>query len=196
MVPYYSQRVPVGEWNASGFSSAQEASYWSERGCGIACLRMVVDACRAARGLGPGPNQGMMISRGLELGAYSEKGWIHAGLVSLARDLAIRGESIRSADLDGLSSHVVQGRLCIASVTVGFEGGTSTKGGGIVARGGHLVVVFGIETTAAGVEKFLVHHPSSEQSYEWRAHWVGRAPFEASFSGSFMSFHHEPVQVQ
>ena len=106
-VPYYSQVAtpelafqifshemsPLDDpnWKETGTQMQEEYAYWVERSCGIACVKMCVEA------LG-GPRLSMMewIRRGLAIGGYLEKvengtrvelGWIHRALADLILNL-------------------------------------------------------------------------------------------------------------
>ena len=187
-VPFYSQRIPTGQGAEFGFGSEAEAEYWTARGCGIACLRMVIDGFRRIRRLKPMARQGELIRQGLDIGAYCEKGWIHSGLVRLARNAGLDGRCFRNAGVDDIVRELVLGRPCIASVTAGFDGGEPDWQGHPTRRGGHLVVVIGIVNEESKVSAFIVNHPSSDSKYEWEQRAVDLNLFCRSFAGLFMSF--------
>lgn len=186
-IPFYSQRVDLRTALADGFASVGEAEHWIERGCGIACLRMIVDGFRARCGLSSTVRQGEMIHQGLDLGAYCDRGWIHAGLVKLAGLHHLGGACFRGATIDDLVRELRCGHPCIASISVGFEGGLVDEGGRPRRPGGHLAVVLGfLGSNAEG--GLVVNHPSSDPNYEWERRQIDRSAFAASFAGAFMSF--------
>lgn len=91
-VPFYTQRTI--DYLAEGFLSEEDALYWQTRGCGIASLRMIIDAIRTFQRKELIEPQGTIIYKGLERHAYVEElGWIHGGLVDLAKDYDVVGES-------------------------------------------------------------------------------------------------------
>lgn len=110
--------------------SATEREHWGNRACGLACMRTVLDYYDL-----PVPPQVDMLKRGLELGAYSERGWIHAGLLTLARELGLDGVTGRVSDIEQLSNLAAAGIATIVSSTLHFP----TDG----QRGGHLVAFAG-----------------------------------------------------
>lgn len=67
-VTHYSQYLDVTD------------ELWQPRGCGVACLKMLLDS-RGART----PSLDEMIAQGCAIGAHGEYGWKHDGLVALAR---------------------------------------------------------------------------------------------------------------
>jgi hypothetical protein len=186
--------VDVESGDLQGFQSIEDAQFWQERGCGIACLRMVLDGFRKQHGhQASGTKYGDLVYRGLEAGAYCERGWIHAGLVKLASEYGIVGKTFRRPlfgcpDAAALLNEIRMNRPCIASVTVGFEGGQLNRDGTVISPGGHLVVVLGFEGNDPKPERILVHHPSSWKEYNWESRWIDFQRFEASSTGSFMSF--------
>lgn len=184
-VPFFSQRLHKGNYREEGFNTLAEARYWSDRICGLACLKMVLKTFRPDLDV----TLKQLLDKGLELGAYKERaGWIHQGLVDIAAFFNVRGsrESI-GRDIDKIGGHVAKGRLVLPSVTVGFEAGKEyeEEDGSVyvMPRGGHLVVVFGTEISEEGkAEKFKLHHPSSWETYEWPNYEVDRPTFSNSFS--------------
>jgi hypothetical protein len=184
-IPFYSQRVD--SWTVDGFIADEEAKYWQQRGCGIACLRMVLDGVLRTRGARLETSYASLISEGLALGAYCDRGWIHARLVRLAEEYGVQGTAFRSTTTSSIVAELDKDRPCIASVTVKFEGGQIDASGRPLRRGGHLAVLFGYAQEADRVTAFLVNHPSAGSS-NWERRWISIEQFEASFSGGLMSF--------
>mgnify|MGYP001603265812 CR=1 FL=1 len=183
-VPFFSQRVDDANYKQEGFSSLKEAVYWSERICGIACVKMVVKAFMPEKDV----RLNDLLDRGLEAVAYREDvGWIHQGLIDLARLFGLNGgrKSV-GENIEKIGEYVINHKVVIASVTVGFEAGKEYKkeDGSYykMQKGGHLVVVFGVEVENGKVKNLLLHHPSSWQSYEWHHHKISREDFLGSFS--------------
>jgi len=183
-IPFYSQRVASEGYHRDGFESPEDALIWQERGCGIACLRMVVDGFRTARHEFLGPNYADLVRRGLETHAYCERGWVHAGLVRLAHELGIEGKSFQRSTSAKLARELSADRPCIASVTVCFDRGPAMSR----PRGGHLVVVLGFTGEEKSPNGFIVNHPSSVVEYNWPQRTIPISVFDACFSGAFMSF--------
>jgi hypothetical protein len=200
IVPYYSQ-VATPElafqifshelspwsdpnWGETGAETQEEYAYWVERSCGIACVKMCVEA------LG-GPRLSMMdwIRRALAIGGYLEKvengtrvelGWIHQALADL-----IEGEDISAypaaATLDEISAHLQQQRLLIASVS--YQLGTYEA---ITRKGGHLVVVKGAWCsldTPAVPHGLVIHNPSGRYLELQMDACIPADRFRAAYSG-------------
>jgi len=174
-VPYYAQaaspdwigrildeHIPAEQdpaWNAYGAVSADEYTWWVTRACGMVCVKMVVEA------LG-GPKIRVMdwVRRGLAKNGYMieqdaygdwiEKGWLHNCMAELIEEAGFRAHA-REANVDDLAIQVRHDRLSIASVS--YEIGTNLP---ITQRGGHLVVVTGVEALDGKVAAVKVHNPS------------------------------------
>ncbi|MCB9802785.1 C39 family peptidase [Candidatus Nomurabacteria bacterium] len=183
-VPFYSQRLTKENYQKEGFNNWDEAEYWSERICGLACLKMVL--------LKNYPDQDFklkeLLDRGLALGAYDEEhGWKHQGLVDLGNSLGLDGfrESV-GANVKRIATHIQNQRMVIASVTVGFEAGKKYEeldgSTDVMPRGGHLVLIFGTDVSNGRIDDFILHHPSSEGSYEHSNWKISGEDFSNSFS--------------
>jgi hypothetical protein len=168
-----------------GFPTPEIAEHWRYRGCGIACIRMIL----TTRGIEPDPYWSL-IQEGVQAGSYCDRGWIHQGLVDMAQRRGIAGHAIRNAAIDDLTADVTRGSLLIASVTACFRGGQPHRSGhGTHQPGGHLVLVTGAainhdRTTA----RLRVHHPSATPANNWADRWIDAAAFAASFSGAYLTF--------
>ena len=203
-VPYYSQfcspelvlRIIRGEvraeddprWKEFGTDDLQEYVYWSWKACGIASLKMAVEAVGV-------PERPMMewIEEGVADGAFlsSERagegkpsGWIHRSLLELARRHGLEGECIAQADLEVIAGAIDGGRLAIASVT--HELG---EWGEITRSSGHLVVVHGYSRLRGEIEGVMINNPSGRYPELRRDCWLPAERFSAGFSGRLIVLH-------
>jgi hypothetical protein len=168
-----------------GFPSAELAEHWRPRGCGIACVRMIL----TSHGIDPG-SYWSLIEEGVAAGAHCDKGWIHQGLVDLIELRGINGHARQHATTADLAGDLLTRSLAIASVTVCFRGGQPLPSGdGVYRPGGHLVVVSGVETDSDGrPTAFRVHHPSATPANNWANRWINTTLFSPSFSGAYLRF--------
>lgn len=187
-IPFYSQRVDFNDIKLQGFESIDDAKYWQDRGCGIASIKMIIDGFQIYRGFKPSEPYGKLVYRSLKIGAHCEHGWIHKGLVSLAKQYKILGQAFRLSKVNDIQNEIEKNRPCIASVSGGFKGGNLNSRGEVIRKGGHLVVVKGVVKEKGELQGFIVNHPSSYWDFNWENHFVNVANFERSFSGAFMSF--------
>jgi hypothetical protein len=159
---FFSQGRPLESdprWAESGAADPSEYAHWADRSCGIACVKMLVEAFG-------GPQQPMMswIRAGLGLDGYRvergadgqlfEVGWVHKALAELIRPYAAACWP-EAAGLSEIVAHLRQARALIASVS--YEIGTP---GPVTRSGGHLVVVTGAELTAGELTALHLHNPS------------------------------------
>jgi hypothetical protein len=148
-VPLFRQRFPPEAWLDDGFASSAEASLWSDRSCGIACVRMILAYCNR-----PVPSLAELLREGLALTAYSSRGWVHNGLAELLRRHGINAQAQGiDRDLSSLTHFLDEGRPLIASVTERFPCDGRT--------GGHLVIVTGYVRDGEGAEAVYFNDPSS-----------------------------------
>jgi hypothetical protein len=199
-VPYYSQVAtpelafqifshemsPLDDpnWKETGAEMQEEYAYWVERSCGIACVKMCVEA------LG-GPSLSIMewIRRGLAIGGYLKKvengtrvelGWIHQSLADLIEAEGFRAYPA-SATLDEIYAHLQHQRLVIASVS--YQLGTYEA---ISRKGGHLVVVKGAwysPDKPANPHVLVVHNPSGRYRELQIDACIPVERFRAAYSG-------------
>jgi hypothetical protein len=174
-MPYYAQlaspdwlsRVfddggdPTGDpnWEAFGTTDADEYRYWAPRSCGIACVKMVVEA------LGGLPRPMMeWVKQGIDRegyrirseadGSIKELGWSHTVLAAL---ISAAGFPARSAQTQpaGIICALRRGMPVIVSIT--FELGTNRP---IAQNSGHLGVITGSDLESDQLQAVYIHNPS------------------------------------
>lgn len=185
-VPFFSQRLNEENYKNEGFSSLKDAFSWSNRICGLACLKMAITyQCDSkAQPLKE------LLEVGLRLSAYKRGiGWVHEGLIKIASEYGLQGgcESL-GTEVVRILKYLKEQKLVIASVSPAFEGGmtyrTATGDTTEIPRGGHLVVVTHALFDKDNLVGFRVHHPSSEKAYEWPNKNIGIETFSRSFSSA------------
>ena len=149
---------------------------------------MIIDGFRQYQGLKLSETYGELVYKGVEMGAHCERGWIHKGLIELAKDYKISGQSFRLSDTSDIIRELDKNRPCITSVTVCFNGGRMNSNGAIVQKGGHLIIVSGAIRENGVLQGFIVNHPSSYSHNNWENYIVSIEDFKRSFSNAFMSF--------
>jgi len=177
-VPYYAQvaspdwivrildeQLPAEQdpgWRSFGTASADEYAWWVTRACGMVCVKMVVEALGGTkrpvmdwvrRGLN---KKGYLIEQDA-FGDWVEKGWLHNSMAEMIEEEGFKAHP-REVGLNDIAIQVRHARLVIASVS--FEIGTDLP---ITQRGGHLVVVTGVETDDGKLTSLRVHNPSGRR---------------------------------
>jgi len=168
--PFVSQILPPDER-----VTAQQAEYWSERACGIACVAMILSKIESSF-----LSLWDLIQEGLRDEAYCPQGWKHHGLLTLLERRGVRGRCVRGLTADDLSERLRQGKVCITSVSTYFRGGEKEHGR-LIRPGGHLAMFFGVRHM-----EFCCHHPSSYIPWNRTDWWVAREQVERSFSGALI----------
>ena len=180
LVPYYAQVAspelaeaifvdgmdPILDprWAESGASTPQEYAYWVERACGVACLKMCVEALGGPRislvewARAGVERDGYLIRYG-EDGEPHEVGWVHAGLAMMAQSAGLRAEAL-AAGLEDIVTYLKDSALVIASVS--YEAGDDRLP--ISKKGGHLMVVIGAEYEGHTPLAFYVNNPSGRRA--------------------------------
>ena len=186
-MPFYSQIV---NWNDedSGFPDPESIQQWERNCCGIACLRMILDyygiTNEDAR-----TSYWNLLQLGLKRSAYSEKGWIHRGLLEMAGEYGIYGQCHRRTNVQHLVETIRKGCVCIVSVTRCFLGGQKDDGGEPLPTGGHLVVAYDAISCGTLTTAMVCNHPSTGRSWN-KAGWVVEIEkWENSFSGNYIEFY-------
>jgi hypothetical protein len=202
-IPYYSQfaspelvedivnsRLNARDdprWREFGASTPQEYEYWAWKACGIAALKMALEALGI-------PRRSMMdwIRDALAVGGFifEEKvapgkpsGWLHRALADLARNHGFSAGCAAPVDLDYVADCIDRGLLTIASVS--YELGTR---GDITRNRGHLILIHGYSRTDDGIEALHVNNPSGRSPELRRNCWIPAPRFTSGFSGRVILF--------
>lgn len=184
-------------WKESGAETPQEYAYWVERACGVACLKMCIEAAGGpARSLVDWARLGLerggyLIRRNEEDGSLHEVGWVHRALVEMARENGLEAEAM-PASLDEIPAYLRQGKMVIASVS--YQAGDDRLE--ITHRGGHLMVVIGAECADGAPQAFYVNNPSGRRAELQSGARLPLERFAAAYSGRIIvignnTFFHE-----
>lgn len=170
-------------WAETGAKTPQEYAYWVERACGVACLKMCVEALGgptrslvdwARLGLARG---GYLIRQNAD-GSSREVGWVHGVLADMARESGLTAEA-HPASVEEIAQHLRQGRMVIASVS--YEAGDDRLP--ITKQGGHLMVVVGAECVDGRPLAFYVNNPSGRRTELQASARLSLERFAAAYSG-------------
>jgi Peptidase_C39 like family len=168
-IPLFRQRFESYNWKKDGFLSVEDSAVWSDRSCGIACVRMVIGYFFPDKI----PSLPKLLNQGLQISAYCSRGWIHAKLVELLGFYNVAGEAIGiTSDLNFIISKIKIGQPIIASITEKFP--CDGK------KGGHLVVVNGYVIGEDGQTLIFFNDPSA---WGQSNNSVTAERFFSSFSG-------------
>ena len=125
----YSQHFHLlGEVDEIDGITTAEREAWSDRCCGLACLRTILHH----HGLGV-PTQADLLQQAIRDSAFSEAGIIHHKLVDIAAQFGLSGQALPVRDLELLFEMGSEGYPSVLSVTREFPSDGR--------HGGHLVVI-------------------------------------------------------
>ncbi len=168
-------------WPRSGAASAADYARWADHLCGVACLRMAL----AARGIAP--PRAFDLARALtHRGGYvlqpdgAIRGLIYAPAVAWLRDThGIAAEVRVDVAAEDIAALVADGGLFIASVHPSIRWPDREPPG----RGGHLVLVFGVQDGA-----LRLHNPSGDTLSSQRDMCIAPDVFGRFFAGRGILF--------
>lgn len=143
-IPLIRQRMTVED----GFKDEKEALVFGNNACGAACLKMILESF----GKKNIPSVKELMEEGMRKGFYLEPtGWIHKGIVQMAKNYRVNAQSAHLKSPLQIAEILEKNQLIIASVSFAFD---ESK------KGGHLVVVYGIEIKDGKLEKIYFNDPS------------------------------------
>ncbi|MDD7804929.1 MAG: hypothetical protein PUP46_05095 [Endozoicomonas sp. (ex Botrylloides leachii)] len=162
---FYSQRLTKTNYQAEGFDSFDEALSWTDRICGLACLKMVI--AQLTQQVVPLKR---LLDQGLAMNGYKKGvGWIHQKLADMVMAYGVSAQCQSIGDhLYLIDNALEQRKLVIASVSCGFNPDK---------KGGHLVLIIG-----RNKESYIIHHPSAKENEQWSHHTLSTTAFQQCFS--------------
>lgn len=149
-------------WYVYGSEDSEEYAFWAPRSCGVICTKMIVDE------LGTNKEKHTimdMINLGIELGGYKlynnrgefiDLGWMHRPLVNLGSYYNVHGGVSSHASIEELYFRIADNQVAIASVSPQIGERNSL----ILDKGGHLVVVYGMEWEQGKCKYVFLNNPS------------------------------------
>jgi hypothetical protein len=198
-VPYYAQVASPGlveaifvhgmdpaqgpRWAASGAETPEEYAYWVDRACGVACLKMCVEAAgRPVRSLVEWARLslecGGYLIRQNANGSAQEVGWVHSMLADMAQANGVTAQA-HLATVAEIVAYLRQGRMVIASVS--YEAGDDRLS--ITRQGSHLILVVGAECMDGRPHALYVNNPSGRRTELQAGARLSLERFEAGYSG-------------
>ncbi len=170
-------------WAESGAETPEEYAYWTDRACGVACVKMVVEAFGGSRRpLVAWARAGVALSGYLNDkrpdGSSAERGWLHSALAKLILNEGFFAEP-RPVELTDFPGLLNANYLLIASVS--YQIGTELP---VTKRGGHLVVVSGVDLDDNGhLAAVIVHNPSGRSEQLRACACIPVERFAAGYTG-------------
>ena len=168
-VPMCRQRIDPGEWETCGGPQLGDRAEWSDRACGMAALRRILLAY-----LGAAPPLTELVKAGVDAGALTGRGWLHAGIAQMAGSYGI------PASAEAVTVTELPGRLDAAPVIVSVTEQFPADG----RHGGHLVVARGYDGSSCHPDIWIRDPSSWGQDHDR----VPLSRLAASYSGRCITF--------
>lgn len=207
LVPYYSQwetrslnaSILSGEvlaredpsWQRSGANDSLDYEYWSWQSCGLACLKMLLEA--------EGRSSPPIVSLAKEAarqGAFIPtptglKGLIYRPFVDwVQRTFDVKLSIFEHSDVSWLQSALREGAMAIASVHPEIRDARASEMLP-TSRGGHLVLLYALRQ-----DVFVLHNPSGTTPANQEGFEIDSDRFMDYFSGRGMLYQNVPPQLR
>lgn len=181
-------------WQDTGAKTEAEYIFWCDSICGMACLWMIMKSIDDTQTLTPH----QLAQKATKYGVYKvdEKlnyihGLFHRPFVDFIHSkYHLKGRLQPATTINMLAREVLQHNFVIASVhwsirclCEGFIGDTPIK----ISKGGHLVLITGVEISDGEVVSLILHNPSGffEDGTQDHAH-ISAHDFMRCFSGNMI----------
>ena len=193
-MPYFSQwisrelvgdiiagRLPAEEdplWKSSGAESPADYEFWAKNICGMACLRMIL----AYRGM-EAPPLVQMAKECAAAGGYKVRGDGIEGLYYdpfvkyISLRFGLEGRTKSPLSLEEIVKGTLEGHIFVVSVHYSLREALEGYDG---PRGGHLVVVSGVDTKG---NCLYINNPSGDRAETQRNFKIGFDLFRPYFAG-------------
>ena len=182
-VPYYSQWLDVKDPD------------WQRRSCGICALKMAMEFLKNTsntslrRPTSKLPDLDDLIKKGLQINnAYDPRfGWVHDGLVALAKSLGFESSFRKEWPIDG---GLPAGEADPTSINESAENIVSILKDDLPVlasvksdTGGHLILLIGFEKEGEKLKGFYYHDPDAKKADEGKNKFIPLANFLELWKG-------------
>ncbi len=146
-------------WASFGFKDQAEYAFWSEKICGIACFKMILEFYNLLNK----KSMAELTKEGLDLGGYdlkNNRGWFHGPLLKQAQLYGLQGQIAAHFGINSICSLILNKKFFIASVNpciIRFDEKITNE-----EPGGHLVLVIGFRLKNDQCEGFFINNPSGK----------------------------------
>jgi hypothetical protein len=155
---YKSQDTLDPDPFSNGFNSMEDAIFWRDRACGIACAHMLINTLQHRQ-----ESIAALIHHGINLKAYIPNiGWSHAGLAKLLQEYGVQAIAHKLQNIQSLIEVLKQGKSAILSVTPGLRGGSHSEKGEVFPKSGHLIIAHGWAIEKHTISDLIITDPDYE----------------------------------
>ena len=179
-----------------GAKNSEEFTFWTWRNCGIACVKMILDAKK----LGQKSNIMQLTREGIKLGGYItyldgkfvDKGWFHHSLKALLNKYDLKSSIKKWQSIESVAVDILSNAFVIISVTVPGRSHIINDGSFRAKKnakyGGHLLLATGVKMNGKKIEGIYVHDPRGLESYQSHT-WIPTQTFKRIFSNRTITTH-------
>jgi len=181
---YISQTGKLNDplYKSFGFDTESDYDFWSHRLCGIACLKMVLDAYNIQTSMA------LLTKEAIDLKGYIlyednvfvDKGWYYQPLIEVMNKYGFTGDIFQTNDLNMLKYYLDNNHYIIASVhpqVIRLEIEES------IEKGGHLVLLVGYRSNDDVLEGFYINNPSGIDINKQEGVFIPINTFIKAFAG-------------
>jgi len=171
-------------WLSYGARNRDEFDRLAYECCGMTCLAMILAHTNPSKAR---PLE--LFHHSLEYGCYQLspdgeiRGLFHEPFVKFLRTVGLQGNTSQFVGPYFITRELARGHYVIASVNWEIR----EKNPHPRRRGGHLVLVTGVEKTRFGIDGFYIHNPSGTLPENQKHHFVTLHNFLRCFSGNVIS---------
>ncbi len=168
--------------SSSGWKSQKKYKFWSQRACGIACVRMIIKSKKQAA-----LTMAELAKRAQQLGGYKlydqkgnfiDKGWYYKALLKVLADFGFLGNVNKVLPTNQIARKIKKG--CFAVVSVNNQV-LNNKKVAFFNFSNHLVLVTGFRAKNGKVVGFYLHNPYDTTRKSQKGNFVDIALFKKAF---------------
>ncbi len=173
-------------WKSFGFKSIEDYSFWTQRLCGLICIKMIINTINSNSDETIAKLTEKAVNLGGykvydELGNFIDKGWYYAPLIELVKDYGFNGDVCSSLSEKDLCINVLENTFSIASVHPGVIRFDMEKCP-FNKKGGHLVLVIGFRWSGKECLGFIIHNPSGRKNSTQENAFIPIKQFRSAFA--------------
>lgn len=174
------------KWKKFGFKSTEDYSFWTQRLCGIICIKMIIDTVSS----NSNETIATLTEKAINIGGYKvydeygkfvDKGWYYAPLIELVKEYGFNGNVCSMLTEKDLCINVLENTFSIASVHPGVIRFDMEKSP-FNKKGGHLVLVIGFRWSGEECLGFIIHNPSGRKNSTQENAFIPIKQFREAFA--------------
>lgn len=172
------------KWKEFGFKNIEEYEFWTQRLCGIICIKMIINTySKSSETIAELTKKAINIGGYKvydEFGNFIDKGWYYKPLIELINQYGFDGEIFPKLSEEDLCVNVLHNAFNIVSVNPSLIRFDKKKR--LSKCGGHLVLVIGFRWSGRKCLGFIIHNPSGRQKSTQENAFIPIKQFRKAFA--------------